>query len=298
MSTVRPVETDTDVDAWLHVRRVVLPTESAGTVEQFRERDKPDRLWVLAELDGVLAGSGVAGLADVRGRAFVAPRVLPAFRRRGVGVALLRVLGEHAAATGLDRVGAHADDAGSVVFGERFGFAEVDRQVEQVKVLGDEPEPPSLPDGVEAVTIAQRPELLEAAYPLASQGYEDMATDGPVLVPLEDWLREEATLPAGSFAALAGGEIVGYTGLIAHDHDGIVENGLTVVRRDWRRRGLATALKRRSLAWAAANGYREVVTWTQRGNDGMRAVNERLGFTYRDVSVTMIAPLPLDYGAR
>jgi len=66
-----------------------------------------------------------------------------------------------------------------------------------------------------------------------------------------------------------------------------------VVDRAWRRRGLARALKTRELAWAAANGYREVVTWTQQGNNGMRALNEALGYVYRDVSVTMTAPLPV-----
>jgi hypothetical protein len=53
-------------------------------------------------------------------------------------------------------------------------------------------------------------------------------------------------------------------------------------------------LKRAELAWAAANGVREIVTWTQTGNDGMRAVNERLGYVYRSVLVTVRADLPLD----
>ena len=53
---------------------------------------------------------------------------------------------------------------------------------------------------------------------------------------------------------------------MSHDNPGVAEDGLTVVRRDWRRRGLALALKRLELAWAAANGIREIVTWTQRGN--------------------------------
>ena len=66
-----------------------------------------------------------------------------------------------------------------------------------------------------------------------------------------------------------------------------------MVRRDWRRHGLATTLKRIELAWAAQNGFREVVTWTQRGNEGMRRVNELLGYEYRDVSITMVASLPL-----
>ena len=140
------------------------------------------------------------------------------------------------------------------------------------------------------VTIADRPELLEAAYPLArDEGYPDLALEGTISIPLDEWLRDEATLPEGSFVALADGEIVGYSGLMAHDNDGVAEDGLTVVRREWRRRGLARALKQRELAWARDAGLREVVTWTQTGNDGMRAVNERLGYESRDVAITMSA---------
>ena len=63
-------------------------------------------------------------------------------------------------------------------------------------------------------------------------------------------------------------------GLLAWtDDDTRAENGLTVVDRRWRGRGLATALKRRQLAWAAANGIREVITWTQLGNEAMQRVN-------------------------
>jgi mycothiol synthase len=86
-----------------------------------------------------------------------------------------------------------------------------------------------------------------------------MATERPATIPLEDWLRDEATLPEGSFAALMDGEIVGYSGLLRHDNPGTAEDGLTVVRRDWRRRGLASVLKEMELAWAAANGFAEVV---------------------------------------
>jgi len=145
------------------------------------------------------------------------------------------------------------------------------------------------------VTIAERPELLEESYPLArDEGYADLAVEGSISIPLDEWLHDEATLPAGSFVALADGEIVGYSGLMEHDNDGVAEDGLTVVRRAWRGRGLGTALKQRELAWAKANGLREIVTWTQRGNDAMRAVNERLGYEYRDVALTMTAPLPLE----
>jgi GNAT superfamily N-acetyltransferase len=293
MISVRPAETDADLEAWIQIRRVVVPDESAGTVQQQRARESAERLLLLAELDGELAGSGFADRSDMAGRFGVAPRVLPRFRRRGVGTAVLRELAAHAERFGVPEASALVVDDGSKAFAERFGFREIDRQVEQVKVLGDE-QPAELPPGIEVVTVAERPFLLEEAYPLACEGYADFATVAPVSVSHEDWLREEATLPGGSFVALAeGGEVVGYSGLIAHDNPGVAEDGLTVVRRDWRRRGLARALKRLELHWAAQNGVREVVTWTQRGNEGMRRLNELLGYEYRAISLTMCAPLPL-----
>jgi mycothiol synthase len=77
------------------------------------------------------------------------------------------------------------------------------------------------------------------------------------------------------------------------DHPRRAEHALTAVRRDWRRRGVATVLKRSTLAWAAGHGFTEVYTWTQRGNDGMRALNTRLGFITRSECITMRATLPL-----
>ena len=114
-----------------------------------------------------------------------------------------------------------ADDPGSCAFAERFGFEEVDREVEQVKVLDDELFPSPLPEGVEVVTIAERPELLRETYPLAAEeGYTDPAVEGDVVIKLDDWLRDEATLPEGSFVALSDGEIIGYSGLMRHDNPG------------------------------------------------------------------------------
>jgi mycothiol synthase len=87
--------------------------------------------------------------------------------------------------------------------------------------------------------------------------------------------------------------IVGYAGLIAWNGDEtLAENGLTVVDRAWRGRGLGAALKRRQLAWAAANGIREIVTWTQQGNEAMQHLNAGLGYSTRSISRTMQRDLP------
>jgi RimJ/RimL family protein N-acetyltransferase len=84
------------------------------------------------------------------------------------------------------------------------------------------------------------------------------------------------------------GEVVGYAGLTEWPDDATrAEHGLTVVRRDWRRRGLATALKARELAWASRAGLRELVTWTQTGNEALQGVNARLGYSVRSVSVSV-----------
>jgi len=291
---VRRAESDADLEAWARVRRAVLPNESAWTVQEFRERADPDRLVLVAKLDGAIVGAGLAGRSDVQGRGFVATRVHPDARRRGVGSALLVALAEHVASLGFDKASASADDPGSRTFAERFGFEEFDREVEQVIALPAQVPDAPLPAGIEVVTIAERPELLREAYPLAAQeGYADLAIDGDVVIELDDWLHDEATHPEGSLVALYEGQIVGYSGLMRHDNPGVAEDGLTVVARDWRRRGLALALKRLELAWAAENGFSEVLTWTQRRNEGMRAVNERLGYEYRTVAVKMLGRVPL-----
>jgi GNAT superfamily N-acetyltransferase len=219
--------------------------------------------------------------------------VLPVFRRRGVGSALLGALTCHLAGLGFETASGRVDggDEGSLAFAARHGFEEVDRQVEQVWVHAGDVTAAVVPDGLSFVTLAERPELLRASYDLALEGYADMATFVAVSITLDDWLRgDDANVPEGSLVALAGDEIVGFSGLCCSP-EGVFEDGLTVVRRAWRRRGVAEALKRAKLGWAAANGVTEILTWTQKGNDGMRAVNERLGYAYGSVSITVRAGL-------
>lgn len=294
MIAVRRAESDADLEAWRRVRIAVVPNERAQTVDELREALTPTQLYLLAELDGRVAGSGVAGRSDLAGQGFLSPRVLPEARRRGVGTALLRELAEHVQRHGFDRAGAMLDDTASLAFVERFGFREVDRDVEQIRAIGDEPCPEPL-SGIEVVSLAERPELFERAYhELALEAFRDFPLDRPIEISLEDWNREWQVWPEGSFFALADGELVGMAGLIRDDdRPGRAENSLSAVRRDWRRRGVASLLKRTVLAWAAANGLQEVYTWTQNGNAAMRVVNERLGYETRSVAIRVRGRLPL-----
>jgi GNAT superfamily N-acetyltransferase len=111
---------------------------------------------------------------------------------------------------------------------------------------------------------------------------------------LSRWEQEWLNWPEGTFVALADGDVIGIAGVMRDaDQPERAENTLTAVRREWRGRGVASALKRKALAFAAANGIREVYTWTQRGNEDMRRLNEHLGYVTRSESITLRAPLPL-----
>ena len=291
--TIRPADTDPDLAAWVRVRRIVLPDQPALTVEQMRAEASPDRLLLLAEVGGEVVGQGLASKSS-RADGYVVPRILPEHRRRGIGTEVLHRLLDHHASLGRRSVAASVEDDGSMAFATRHGFVEVDREVELVRTVATD-EPTSRPfPGVEFTSVADDPDLLRRAYPLAQQGYADLVLAvGAANVPIDEWLREEATLPGGSIVALADGEIVGYAGLLSwNDDDTRAENGLTVVDRAWRRRGLATALKRRQLAWASAAGLREIVTWTQQGNSGMQQVNLGLGYVTRKISWSMRLELP------
>lgn len=137
--SVRTASTDADYEDWRGVRIAVMPYERCRSVGELRELDRAGRLMVLAEVGGVVVGSGLVDRSRDGERASLAARVRPDFRRRGVGTELLRVLGEHAVAEGYDTAGGSVDDEGSRVFAERFGFVEVNREVEQVRQIGDEP---------------------------------------------------------------------------------------------------------------------------------------------------------------
>lgn len=290
---LRVAESDADLETWRQVRIAVVPNERCATVEWMRRSMTPERLYLLAELDGVVAGSGLAGRSDL-GYAGLHVRVLPAFRRRGVGTAILRALASHAAVNGFDEAGTNVEDAGSLAFAERFGYVEVDRQVEQLRTIGAESRP-VVPDWLEVAVVAERPELWAAAYdPLAVQAFADMVTDRPVVVTREQWERDWLAWPEGMLVGLVEGEIVGCAGLERDADDPTrAENALTAVVRRWRRHGIARQLKAMALAMAAEHDIRLVYTWTQQGNDGMRALNQRLGYVAGAESITVRAPLPL-----
>jgi mycothiol synthase len=284
--------TDEDYEAWRAVRLAVETDSRTLSVAEMREQESGDRLLLLAVDDGEVVGSGIADRSDTADAGFIAPRVLPEHRRRGVGSALLRALAEHCAGLGVPRAVASVDDEGALAFAVRRGFSEVDREVEQVRAVGDEPAPAPRPD-VEVVDARHHPDLWSECYEtFGKEVLADFALYAPLEISPEQWGSTWFGDPM--FVALHEGQVVGCAGLNRDtDEPTRAEHALTAVRRAWRGRGIASHLKRRTLHWAALNGVDEVYTWTQAGNVSMLRLNEHLGYTTARYGITVSAPLPI-----
>jgi GNAT superfamily N-acetyltransferase len=93
---------------------------------------------------------------------------------------------------------------------------------------------------------------------------------------------DRAILPAWGCAIAiddATGDVVGYSNLLlVAGTPGLAWNAMTAVRRAWRGRGVAGALKRATITWAIENGLDAIETANDIDNAPMRAVNRKLGY--------------------
>ena len=271
---IRRAETHADLRIWCDVWNAITPREPI-TVEEVERRitRQPERLYLIA--DEVAAGC--VAPTDSAGRLYVGVRVLPAARRRGVGSTLFEPVVDHARGLEPEWLSTQVSgaDPDSIAWAQRRGFEEYGRQVELVLKLHGGEQPPVALDGIEVVELTD--ELHGPAYELTREAWADLPTEVQVEVPsYEVWLDEEVPGPV-AFLALDEGEVVGFAALMERG-EGRLEHGLTATRRSHRRRGIAMLLKRTEIAWAAANGYRELITFTQERNEGMQAINLALGF--------------------
>lgn len=276
---IREAGSDEDLELFAAIRLAASPRDWPGP-----PRREPGRLMLLCD-DVACALAGRSGLAD---SVTVQVYVEPASRGAGIGQALWERLVDHARTLGRPSLFStvDAESPEGVAFAQHRGLVEVGREVEARRRIGDEPMPAPLP-GIDVVTIAERPDLLEAVWlAIGADGYADIPSPSELAMTLQDWLDEEAAVPEGSFVAFEGDRIVGYAGMLEDEH------GLTTVARSHRGRGLATYLKRRQLAWASSAGVAELVSYTQGINDPMQRVNEKLGYEIAPPWLKMKGPIP------
>ncbi len=283
MIDLSPVRTDQDIDGFLAVRRAIDPEHPVARHAYLEHIAAPGRVDVLARSDGTPVGAAFLEPHDGKldgSVGYVSVRVLRERRRHGIGTALFAELAAHARAAGwreLYSVARH-DDSDTLDYLGKRGFTEALRMQELSLELATAGGVAEQPAGVEVAPLTAEAE--RAAYSVAQEAYPDLPEEDAWLGAFEEWRADELpshVLRECSFVALAGGDVVGYATLIDAG-EGVGLHGMTAVRRAWRGRGVALALKQAQVASARGAGLRELRTTTAYGNAPMLRVNERLGY--------------------
>jgi GNAT superfamily N-acetyltransferase len=285
----------------LEVYNAVHPREPVGPMEsrEWRRQSRASEVF-LAELDGVMAGSahlGIPTYTDVpTGQAYV----LSEHRGCGVGQALYAAGSAWARSHGAStlRTVVDDDDPESLAWAQRRGFEERSRDaMVELDLASYEPRAAQPPPGVEIVTWAERPELAEGLYDVAVEAWPDIpGSEDERIEPLDEWLsvhmQGEGDRPEGTFVAVAGDEAVGWAKFSFWEaKPDTLFHDLTGVKRAWRGRGIAGALKQAQLNWAKEQGYRFLRTANEERNEPIRRLNERLG--YRPIPGRIVLDGPL-----
>jgi GNAT superfamily N-acetyltransferase len=288
LDEIREIE-DGELERWVATMRQV--DEDTGTVEDYVDwrRQAQETVWLLASDAGrdVGAGIGIGGWHEPPGVARGNVRVVRSNRGKGVGSALLERLGRWASGLGYSELTGEVRevDGDSISWTQRRGYVEVGRNSRLVLEL-DSVEAPAVeaPTGIAITTWAERPDVIENVYAVACEAYPDVpGEEDEVMPPFEQWLSMDmqgaGDRPEATFIALAGDDVAGYAKLsLSNARPGVAMHDMTGVRRSWRGRGIAGALKRAEIAWAKDNGFRRLETMNEERNEPIRRLNQRHGY--------------------
>lgn len=223
----------------------------------------------------------------------IAIEVDPAFQREGIGAALYEVLeAELKSHDPLEIQAVVRDDmAGSVRFLESRNFRQTTSVWESsLDVKGfDRSAYADLERKVQAlgikITTAKAleldPDRDRKLFELESELLRDIPGERTQLdfhFFVESMLKNPNSLPDAYFVATRGGEYVGASSLIYKKGSGSLFIRSTGVRKAYRRKGLAAALKLRTVSYALEGGYESIRTHNASDNGDILKLNERLGF--------------------
>jgi GNAT superfamily N-acetyltransferase len=293
MIEVREVGAE-ELERWVAIAAAVR-TDRALSVADYIDwkRQAEDMAWFVASRDGEDVGGAFAyvGWHSAPGTGNGEAFVLPEHRGTGVGAALYQEIASWVIERGcvtLETTVAE-DDENSLRWVDRRGFREVGRSSRLVLDL-TAIEAPAVdpPEGVEIVTWAERPELGPGVYEVACEAYPDIpGEEANTMDAYETWLTKDmlgdSDRAEATFIALSDGGVVGYAKLslssapdaTAAHHD------LTGVKRAYRGRGIAGALKRAEIAWAKQAGYETLETANEARNEPIRRLNEKHGYVVK-----------------
>jgi GNAT superfamily N-acetyltransferase len=301
---IRAADSDAELALSLEIHNTVLPHRAvtSAEVDSYRSAALDYREYV-AYASGGAAGSVAIALEPHQrpgGVATVILTVLADRRRLGAGSALYAAVSDWARERELTTLEAavREDDTESLGFAERRGFRETGRNSRLVlELTGIEAPAVEPPAGVEIVTWADRLELVRGMYEVACDAYPDVpdASDRE-LESFEDWLAHDlqgsGDWPEATFVAVAGDEVVGYAKFsMTAAQPKVAFHDMTGVRRAWRGRGIARALKAAEIAWAIGAGYVRLETMNEERNEPIRRLNQEFGYRLAPGAITLRGPL-------
>ncbi len=289
MLAIREIVED-ELQALVDVAKAAMPRQEASASIFVDWRDQAGEMaWLLAERGGETVGAGFAlvGWHTPPHRAIGASLVLPDHCGAGIGTAMLHALEGWASDHGATELegAVSEDDERSFAWAGRRGYTEIGRNSRLVLDLTTVEVPdPAPPHGVELVTWAERPELVRGMYEVAREAVRDIpGEEEDDIGTLEEWLVRDmqgaGDEPRAVFVALVDGEVAGFAKLsLLKERSDRAYHDLTGVKRAFRGRGIAAALKRTQIAWAKAQSYTSLQTSNEIRNEPIRRLNQRYGY--------------------
>jgi GNAT superfamily N-acetyltransferase len=258
-------------------------------------------------------GGDVVGTADAHHvptmyhprRLWVTLMVDPPHQGRGIGRRLYQALRETLEPLRPEVMwtGVRETHARGLRFAQDRGFYEVRRAWESRLAVASFDPTPVEPRAAQAlrdirvITAAelreQDPQWVATLYDLQTTAAADLPQPAPYTPPSLDEYRQRLVdnpnyLPDGHVLAVDGHRCVGESFVLRSQQlPDVLYQGLTAVRREYRGRGIALALKLRVIEYARRQGYREIRTWNDSLNAPMLHINTRLGFVRQAAWITL-----------
>ena len=224
----------------------------------------------------------------------------PQWLKRGVGDLLLDRLTDDLAEAKAITVSCrqYASEIELIQLLKRRGFAETSRVLDLRLNVADASPILKPIEGISISTFAEErisdPRCVEKLYELTTLLSQDDPAAGPFTPPGYNarealmWLEMPYVLPDALFIAKHGDDYVGVSDVSLFEAvPGGLTQGFTGVRRDYRRRGLATALKISGIIYAQSHGYQVIQTFNTPEQSAICALNAKLGFEVMFVHVTL-----------
>lgn len=234
--------------------------------------------------------------------------VMPAYQNKTIGTQLFQAI--LAALQPYDpislRTTTREDQAAALHLLDKWGFDESRRYWESRLDIRSFDMTPYLKaaenpfsHGIEITTLAVLSKR-DSAY---KEKYYDMWCETRLDVPRSEpttkvtyehwhtWIMESPyMIPEATFIALdkTTQSYVGVSQLLKAADGEHLQTGLTGVRRAYRRKGIALAIKLKGIAYAKEHGASEIRTSNESNNQGMLAINERLGYVKQPVWIEFV----------